>query len=448
MSSSIIAESNPRRESTVPLAWSLEQVVCWCMLAGLVFLMGADFRGSTGGEFQVHWQIYLRLLLAMVAGGIGFLFLFPKTYRDFFAWPGMLVAAYIGMYAITLPISLDRSYSAAAWLSLVGVALFVVAAMRVLGGFRFFLAIAAGLTMFLLGSWVAYLVFPEIGVFQEQVTQTEVFNRMGGLAHPNELGFYSAYTVLVFAALGISGRIPWWIAGMGMMLGAITLVGCFSRTSILVCSLGLVFTFARHWRLQSNIIGLLGIAMVVLAVAFVALGSGQLDWQIEEALKGATKTGSTKELSTATGRTEIWQYGISQIAESPLYGYGYCSARFIMEEHSYHCHNIVLNAMMFGGIIAGMIVIAMILYLWGGVFFNARPEIDGIAVCMLTGGMVEGLLGAASPAASTILWITLIFWRQLDMRIATPSREIDSATWEVSTATEHFSATDKLVASQ
>lgn len=431
MSTAIPYNMPAERERTTSAAWTLEQVVCWFTLAGLVFFMGADFRGDTGEKFQVHWQIYLRLLLALGAGAVGGLLLFPKTYRDFLAWPGLLVTAYVGIYAVTLPMSLDRNYSAAAWVSLVCVLLFVFASLRVLGGYRFFLAIAAGLSMFLIGSWIAYLVFPEVGVFKEQVTRTEVFERMGGLAHPNELGVYSAYTVLVFSALGISRRLPWWIAGLGILLGAATLAGCFSRTSILVCSMGLVFTFAGYWRLRSNFIGILMVVAMVLLAAFAALGTGQLDWQIEKALKGATKTGSTKELSTATGRTEIWAYGSSQIAESPLYGYGYCSARFIMEEYSYHCHNIVLNAMMFGGMIAGIIVAGMILYLWHGVFFNPRPEVDGIAVFMLIGGMVEGLLGAPSPAASTILWFTVLIWRQVGAHIAVPSSEVGTNTTAV-----------------
>ncbi|MFN3193285.1 MAG: O-antigen ligase family protein [Aureliella sp.] len=409
-----------------PFAWTLDKIVCWCLVAALVFVMGADFRGDTGEKFQVHWQIYLRLLLALSAGAVGGLFAFPKTYRDFFCWPGLLLSVYVLWYAVTIPTAINKSYTIAAWISLVGVIIFVPAAMRMLGGYRFILAIATGLVTFLLGSWFAYLFVPEVGVFKEQVTRTEVFERMGGLGHPNELGMYSAFTVLVFAGLGVSKRMPWTIAGCGMLLGAVTLVGCFSRTAMGVCMVGLMFTLQGHWRLRSNLIAAVLVAIVACMVTFAALGSGQLDWMIEDALEGATKTGSTDELTTATGRTEIWAYGIKQIADSPLYGYGYCSARFIMEEHSYHCHNIVLNAMMFGGVVSGLIVLGMVLYLWGSVLFNPRPEVDGLAACMLVAGMVEGLLGAPSPAAALIIWFTLIFWRQLNMSIADTSPELES----------------------
>jgi exopolysaccharide production protein ExoQ len=404
--------------------WTLDRVACWLVTAAIVFLMGADFRGDTGGDFQVHWQIYLRLLVAAVAGGIGTLLLFPKTYRDFLCFPGILLVGYAGWYLATLPFSIAKGYSAAAWVSLAGVLLFIPAAMRVLGGFRLLTAIATGLVAFLVGSWFAYLFVPEIGVFNEQVTQTEVFERMGGLAHPNELGMYAAFTTVLFAGLGVSRRLSWSFAFLGMLLGIVTLIGCFSRTSMVVCAVGLAVTLQGQWRLRSNLTGIsLGIGLASFGL-LIAFGTGQLDWLIEDALRKLTKTGSTDELATATGRTEIWSYAISQIAESPLYGYGYCSARFVMEEHSYHCHNIVLNALMFGGIVSGLIVAAMCVYLLSGILFNPRPEIDGLASILLAGGMVEGLLGAPSPAAAIFLWFMLIFWRQLDMQVATQVPEV------------------------
>ena len=397
--------------------WTLDRVVCWGLVFALVFVMGADFRGDTGEVFKVHWQIYLRLLIALACGFVGLLLLFDRTVRDFLTWPGMLLTAYLLWYAVTLPTSLNKTYSAAAWISLLGVTLFLPGAMRLLGGYRFMLAVASGLVTYLVGSWIAYLFFPAVGVFQEQVTQTDVFERMGGLGHPNELGFYSAYTVLVFAGLAVAKRIHPLIALLGAALGFITLYGCFSRTAIIVCGIGLLFAFQNPLRSRANGFAIVLVMALACVGGFVALGSGQLDWAIQDALQAVTKTGNTDELATATGRTEIWAYGLKMIGESPLCGYGYASARFVMEDYSYHCHNIVLNAMMYGGLISGLVVAGMFAYFLYSLAFNPRPEVDGLIAMMLAGGMVEGLLGAPSPAASTTLWFTLLFWRQLGMRL-------------------------------
>lgn len=123
------------------------------------------------------------------------------------------------------------------------------------------------------------------------------------------------------------------------------------------------------------------------------------------------------ELTTATGRTGIWKYGIQMISEQPLFGYGYGTSRFVMEDHSYHCHNIVLNVSLYSGVIGGTILIAMILYFVYAIYHDPRCEIDGLIAMMLIGGLVEGMLLPPVPAASMVIWFSGLLWRQMDMRI-------------------------------
>lgn len=407
----------------LPVGWTLDRVICWCLVCAVVFINGADFRGDTGENFSVHWQIYLRLLIAAVCGVVGLLLLFPRSYRDFLTWPGLLFTFQCAWYGVTLPMSVHQSYSTAAWASLIGVTVLIPGAMRLLGGYRLVLAIATGLILFLVGSWIAFLFFPDVGVFQEQVTQTYVYQRMGGLAHPNELGFYSAYTVLIFTALGVSGRFRWSIAGLGILLGAITLAVCFSRAASIACCAGLVIMLSRHLRLRGNASALLGVSALLIAAAFFALGFGKFDWMVSDMITKVTKSGSAEELLTITGRTEIWAYGMERIQESPITGYGYCSARFVMEDFSYHCHNIVLNAALFSGLPGGLLLLAIIGYHLACVFFRPYYLTDGLFICMLVGGSVDGLFPSPSPAASTLIWIVLLFWRQLAMRLEEPNSD-------------------------
>ncbi len=401
-------------------AWNIEQRVCLSLVVLVVFINGADFRGGTGEEFEVHWQIYLRLMVSFACGCVGALYFPSKTVRDFLAWPGLLITAYVGWYGVLLPTSVEKAYSVAAWVSLVGVLLLIPAAMRVLGGYRFLLAVACGLTLYLIGSWIAYLFVTEVGVYQEQVTTTSVYERMSGLGHPNELGFYSAFTIMVFAGLAVSGRMSWMIASLGMFLGAITLFTCFSRTSTITCALGLMLTFQAYWRRPGNAIAVVVAVGLGILILFAAVGTGELDWIIDSTLTKLTKSGSTDELATATGRTDIWAYGIKKIGESPLVGYGYCSARFVMDEHSFHCHNIILNAAMYGGVVAGLIVIGMLLYQLTSIIYDPIPAIDGLILWMCVAGMVDELLGAPSPAAAVTLWFSMLLWRQLGMQVGPP----------------------------
>ena len=398
-----------------------ERAVAGSMLAAIVFINGADFRGNLGDDFQVHWQIYLRLVLTGLAGLFGFLNIFPRTLNIFFTLPGLLLTGWITWYGCTLPLSIHTSYSTAAWVSLLCVVLFVPSAMRILGGSGTLKSIGFGLTIFLVGSWIAYLVFPEIGVFNEQVTQTESFSRMGGLGHPNELGFYSAYTIIVFVVLGVRRRLSWLIVWPILVLGGLTLLTCYSRTAMLVCAAGLPFAVQPQLRSRGNFFSLLGLVGIVLVVSFILIGIGNLDWMIEDILLRLTKSGSSRELSTASGRTEIWDYALQLIAEKPLFGHGYATARFVMEDYSYHAHNIVLNAALYGGLPSGLLVVLMCVYLVAKIVTQPSPEIDGWVICLLVGGMVDGLISAASPAASTTIWLVVLFWHQLDLKFETRS---------------------------
>jgi exopolysaccharide production protein ExoQ len=400
--------------------WGIDRIVCWLLVFAVTFVNGADFRGGTGEEFTVHWQIYLRLLVAFASGCAGLLLLPSKTLKDFWTWPGFLVSAYVIWYGATLVTSVDKAYSSAAWASLLGVILLIPAAMRVLGGYHFWLAVTWGLAVYLIGSWIAYLYFPEIGLFQEQVTQTDVFERMGGLGHPNELGYYAAYMILAFVGLSVSGRIGMGWAALGMALGAVTLLSCFSRTAIITCTIGVIFALRGPLMRPGNLFAAVIATALGTIILFAAVGTGELDWTIESSIADVTKSGTTDELATVTGRTEIWRQAFEEIQKSPVVGYGYCSARFIMEKYSFHCHNVILNALMYGGLFSGLLVTAMILYQLVHLFKTPRPEVDGLIVCLLLGGMVEELVSAASPSASLLLWFSLIFWRQLGMQIAKP----------------------------
>ncbi len=396
-------------------AWTLEQALAAALVFAIVFVNGADFRGDTGEEFSIHWQIYLRLAVCAAAGAYGTLALFGRTFREFFTFPGALLSGYVVINGLSILVSQQRTYTLAAWLSLVGVALFVPAAMKSLGGRKLMLTIAFSLCIYLLGSWVAFLYFPDIGVFHEQVTQSDVFARMGGLAHPNELGFYSAYAAIVICALYATRQVSAPVAAMGSLLALLTIYSSFSRTAAIACSVGLAVTFGASLRRPGNVVGMLLLAGLVTLVLFGLLGMGQLDWLVDSWATKLTKSGNLDELATATGRTEIWVAAISFIQESPLLGYGYCSARFVMEDYSYHGHNILLNAMLYAGIGGGLIVGAILLHLFWSALVDPRPAIDGLVACMFAAGMVDGVLASASPTAMMLIWTVALLWRQLGM---------------------------------
>lgn len=399
----------------VPVTWPLEKMIYWTLPFLVVFFNSADFRGNTGEQFEVHWQILLRLLICMLCGALGALVLFPKTYRDFLTWPGLLLLFEIVLYGLSQLTSVQINYTMAAWVSYICVVLMIPASMRILGGNDFLKSVFAGLIVYLVGSWIAYIVFPEIGVHKEYTTGSDSVQRMGGLGHPNELGIISAYATLLAAGMLKTRRMHPLMCVAAMGLGALTLLTCFSRTATACCMLGLATIFWTELRRMGNAYFYGLFVMAGCVVAYVATGMGWADIFLQNLVGKITKSGSIDELSTATGRTDIWTEAFRLISESPALGYGYCGARFVMEDFSYHAHNIVLNAAIYAGIFASMVILAMIFVIIRGILLRPDPVIDGLAVCMLAGGMLEGLLGAPSPAASVTIWICILLWRPMNM---------------------------------
>jgi hypothetical protein len=176
-------------------------------------------------------------------------------------------------------------------------------------------------------------------------------------------------------------------------------------------------TYQQQWKRPQNLIALIALSGVAMLGLFIALGIGKIDWLVSDVLVQLTKSGNTRELTTATGRTEIWSFAMEKIREAPLLGYGYSSTRFVMEDYSLHGHNMVLNAMLFGGVTAGFLMLAMLTTNLLAAIKMPCIEVDGIVLCIIVGGLVDGILPAPSPEASTFLWILLLFWRQLGMQV-------------------------------
>lgn len=390
------------------------------LVFSVVFFNAADFRGDSGEEFSVHWQIFFRLGICACCGLVG-LAMLPHTLRHFLGLPGMFVGTSVLWILTTTPMSIAPAYSAAAEISLACVVCMIPAAMRTLGGRTHYLTIAFGLAVYLIGSWIAYLVFPEVGVFKEQVTQTEVVYRMGGLGHPNELGAYAAYCVIAFVALWYGRHLNarYCIAAIG--LGMVTLVACYSRTSIIITAIGVAMVLRDAWFRRWTVLVAGAVAVLSLVILLAAFGSGKMDWFLRDLAVKVSKSGNTDELTTATGRTEIWAYAVDRIAERPLFGYGYGTGRFVMEEHSYHCHNIILNITLYTGLIGGGLLLMTMVWIWTAIAIRPRYEIDGWAVVILLGGMIEGMLVSSVPAASMMIWVTIVFWRQMGMSLRNPS---------------------------
>ncbi|MEZ6088977.1 MAG: hypothetical protein R3C05_13320 [Pirellulaceae bacterium] len=100
-------------------------------------------------------------------------------------------------------------------------------------------------------------------------------------------------------------------------------------------------------------------------------------------------------------------------------------ARCVMEDHNDHCHNIVLNMSLCTGVVGGLLLMSILLYLGSMILREPRYEIDGLMGVILAGGLIDGMLFAPVPSASILILTSALVWRQLDMQLERLPRNAD-----------------------
>ncbi len=145
--------------------------------------------------------------------------------------------------------------------------------------------------------------------------------RLAGLTHPNNHAQEAAVAIL--SGLTLMRLDPtrrrfysWAIAGAGVML-----LLTRSRTSLL--SLGLAFAIATMLNVSKRRALAIGLVSLIVVLAVGVFGASLLDSARHALLMGRSQ--ETADVTTLTGRTELWAEMFKYIAERPFIGYGYDS---------------------------------------------------------------------------------------------------------------------------
>ncbi len=140
-----------------------------------------------------------------------------------------------------------------------------------------------------------------------------------------------------------------------------------------------------------------------------------LDALLEKVLLSSSKSGSLREITSLTGRTEIWQESIRLISQSPLLGYGGGSSARILVEYSGHSHNILLEtALLYGVISASLVTLLLCLNIKDAIYCKIPmiPEFTAFVVIL---GMVESPMVGMPADPILALWFAAIFARPLQL---------------------------------
>lgn len=404
-------------------------LMCGVLLWAACFFNTVDLNYDySSGEDHVglDWQVAVKLAIAGACGAFGLLgvLVSPRVRMILVLMPGCILVALGAVFILTSAFALPQAATVARVAALVnfGYLCFAPTALSLLGLRRLTIIILFALATNLVINWILYLVFPESGIYREELWGNVVAQRMGGLGHPNSVARTGVISIILALSMlrsrELAPRLP-----MGrtvlialIAMGCMTMLATFSRTAIVAGA------FAIGLLLLDRIFTKLGIFSTVSAVAVliglvVALelfsGGGFFS---DSFLSMTTKTGDVEELTSATGRTDIWAEAIRLILVKPFTGYGLNSAPFLLQDFSLHPHNAVLHGLMSGGVLAGLLV--FLLLVWNLFFGIVSPEplVRAISIYVLVSGIFEDTVLDTFASPSTLLWLVALIhpaWHSL-----------------------------------
>ncbi len=361
--------------------------------------------------------VLLKLLMTGLAGlcGLYGFIAIARVRQMLLSLPGLWLTLLAATFVVASVTSITPIYSIGATLGLWSVLLFMATMVAMVGPFKTVQAVLLGIALFVAGSWVAYLAVPELGVLSEAQVASESAVRMAGLSHPNALGQFSALAAGLIFVLWRQRQLtgPIYFGIFAMSAGALAL--SISRASLIALLVATGFVYRdRIFRFLGPIgsaFALLVLCGSLLAAATTTSAAQQL---MQNFVQQVTKSGELEEITTLTGRTEIWMYAVNRLAEKPWTGFGPATSKVVLEDHVNYTHNLWLHIFLSSGILGGLILIALTI----GRLFQAvvRPArlIDFIIIFTFVNGLVENVIFEYVPGASTMLFCVAVLWRSYD----------------------------------
>lgn len=396
--------------------------------------------GAVGAEEQIGLDVVVLSKLAIsglcaLVGVIG-LVMMPSARSLLMGGPGLLLVSISMVFIVTSLFAIEQVATVcriASILVLVYVG-FAAVALQSLGLRNFAIAMLVGLLINLLANWFVFAFVKSIGIYTEDLGGGIEVQRMGGLGHPNAIARLAILASLIVIAWGrwrgdsrqdsdskLQGT-SWRRSFLSPLAIAIhlfsiaTIYATYSRTAALagLISAGVMVGSDLWSRRGAATITVVMAALLFLGSGFALVRGQDASLANRSVLGAVTKTGNLSELTSATGRTEIWGETIRLIQQRPITGYGLNSAPVMLDAFSYHTHNSLLHAAFSGGLVAGFLM--FLLLLWNVVFglTDSAPLVRGVTIFLLISGLFEDTVLETFAGPATLIWFVVLLvpaWR-------------------------------------
>ena len=396
----------------LPLATLVGLSAMFCV----AFFNLSDLGFGEADKISIDFTVLMKVGFLGLAGAYGLVgsLTDEKVRHLMFSFPVVWVWLLFGFYCLGIVGSVIPKESFVSAISIACVLLCTTRLLVQVGVKVVLTTLFHSMSAFVVVSWLLFLFVPEIGVFEEDIVDGQKFRRMGGMAHPNTLGQISGLTV-VFAGLlqrNYGGMTKWrWVICF-LALGA--LVASVSRTSFVTTSIAMLFVYREKLLNRQYLPYVLGFGLFSLLGLLGLAAMTDLGALIESRLESVSKSGSTEELTSGTGRIEIWAYAIKLIGKQPLFGYGAATSKWFLSDYSLYTHNMILNVAFSTGVFGGLACLAMVVGRIKCLFERPHRIADGMLVFILINGITENVIFSILCGLPTIVWIIALSMPVMD----------------------------------
>lgn len=384
----------------------------------ICFFNLSDISGGVDRDkISVDFTVLLKVGFLGIAGLYGIIGAYTdsKVRRLMFSFPVVWIWMLFGFYCLAVINSVIPKESAASAISIACVLLCTSRSLVQHGVEVVLKTVFFALSAFVFVSWLLFLFVPEIGVFEEATVDGQFISRMGGMAHANTLGQFAGLNLVLGLMLHrVYGDAMTKLRWLIIVLAGAALIASVSRTSLVATAIAVAFVYRekclrRQYLPYALGIGILGVLGLLALAAVTDLGAA-----IESKLAIVSKSGDAEELTTATGRAEIWAYAIKLIGQQPLFGYGAATSKWFLSDYSLYTHNMILNVAFSTGVFGGLACVAMVFGRISSLIYRPHRIADALLVFILVNGMFENVIFSILCGLPTIVWIIALSMPVMD----------------------------------
>lgn len=353
-----------------------------------IFLVQAVFRVRDYQDKDIDFQVILKIAVWITVAAVAIIharrwlgtMLTPGNY------PCILFLFWLFATAI---VSQAPVYTLVSAFTVFACVVFCAYLFSVFDEIEIFATIVAAITLFCIISIIVYFAIPEFGHYVFWLNQERfVSPRLAGIAgSANNMALIAAFSIVVIGLYAREfHRLNVLFAPLSGLIALVALLMTHSRGPLTGAAAILFIVYMFQWRRMYLAFFLLSGSLLGLALL---LPKGE-----QFIFKLVSRSGSVSEITSFTGRTEIWHAVWQLAAAEPWMGYGYASSVFVLPQHASqigfatsHAHNLILQLLLTTGWIGVALFILSII----SIGLRAATQRDRIIFAMLLFVIFNGI---------------------------------------------------------